>query len=158
MRLFATMTLFLASAVAAASKDQANSTASYCPSRPATPEQQRAIFEKAVQTIIVEQRYEEGIMRHYDEGYIQHDPYVIPGRQNALDFLNTLDPDLVNFTIVNKGIDNQHAWIFQRVDQTGNPNPLGWVDLWRMEGTCMMEHWSIYMPKPADATNPLPLW
>ncbi|WYZ44321.1 hypothetical protein EsH8_VII_000757 [Colletotrichum jinshuiense] len=154
----ATTLLLLASAVSAERATKSNITESYCPSRPATAEQQRAIFEEAVQTIIVEQRYEEGIMRHYDEGYIQHDPYVVSGRQNALDFLNTLEPNSVNFTIINKGIDNQYAWIFQRVDQDGNPNPLGWVDLWRMEGTCIMEHWSIYMAKPADAINPLPIW
>ncbi|KAI8278249.1 hypothetical protein K4K57_001584 [Colletotrichum sp. SAR 10_99] len=156
MRSFYATIAFFASTTTALKAEQTQ-PASYCPPRPATAEEQRAIFEQAVQTIIVDQQYTEGVPRHYDEGYIQHDPFLLSGRQNVLDYLANFDPDSVNFTVINKGIDNNRAWIFQRVEQVGS-EPLGWVDLWRMNGTCIVEHWGVSMPKPADAINPLPLW
>ncbi|KAF9881424.1 integron cassette protein [Colletotrichum karsti] len=151
----------LASATAAfpGSTAAAINTASYCPPREASLEEQRAIFEQAVQTIIFDQKYTEGVPRHYDEGYIQHDPFLLSGRQNVLDYLADFDPESVKFTVINKGLDYNRAFIFQRVDfaQAG-VEPLTWVDLWRFNGTCIMEHWGVNMPKPADAINPLPMW
>ncbi|KAJ0382844.1 hypothetical protein COL922a_011716 [Colletotrichum nupharicola] len=106
---------FFASTITALPAGQTQ-PALYCPPRPATAEEQRAIFEQAVQTIIVDQQYAEGVPRHYDEGYIQHDPFLLSGRQNVLDYLANFDPDSVNFTVINKGIDNNlshlDGWIY----------------------------------------------
>ncbi|KAK7422977.1 hypothetical protein QQX98_001267 [Neonectria punicea] len=34
----------------------------------------------------------------------------------------------IQFTVINKGIDNGHAWVFQRVEQV-NAEPLAYVDI-----------------------------
>ncbi|KAM5347562.1 hypothetical protein ACJ41O_007386 [Fusarium nematophilum] len=128
---------------------------SNCPPRPATRAQQKAIFEEAVQTIIVDGRFREGALRFYSEDYINHDPDVLSGRDNSIRFLESL-PAGFNITVANKAIQDDYAYILQRVDLPGSPS-LAWTDVWRLEGTCIMEHWSVYMSKPDGALNPLPL-
>lgn len=126
-----------------------------CPPRLATRAQQKAIFEEAVQTIIVDGKYREGANKFYSVDYINHDPDVLSGRDNSIRFLESL-PEGVNITIANKAIEGNYAYVLQKVDLPGSPS-LAWTDVWRLEGTCIMEHWSVYMSKPDDAANPLPL-
>ncbi|RSM15474.1 hypothetical protein CDV31_004910 [Fusarium ambrosium] len=130
-------------------------TKSNCPPRPATKAQQKVIFEQAVQSIIIDGNYREGANKFYSEDYINHDPNVLSGRENSISFLESL-PANINITIANKAIQGDYAYILQKVDLPGSPS-LAWTDIWRLEGTCIMEHWSVYMSKGEDAVNPLPL-
>ncbi|KAH6962398.1 hypothetical protein BKA56DRAFT_698309 [Ilyonectria sp. MPI-CAGE-AT-0026] len=130
---------------------------SYCPPRPASPTRQRAIFEEAVQTLLVEKKFVEGIWKHYDKDYIQHEPSILSGRQNTLDAFSAINPENINYNIINKGIDMDHAWILQSLERVG-VEPMGLIDVFRFNGTCIIEHWNVYMEKPANAINPLPLW
>lgn len=120
-------------AAVAATKSKPN-----CPPRPATRAQQKAIFEEAVQTIIVNGSYREGALKFYSEDYINHDPGVLSGRQNSIDFLESL-PDGFNLTVANKAIEGDFAYVLQKVDVPNGPS-LAWTDVWRLEGTCIMEH------------------
>ncbi|KAH6972415.1 integron gene cassette protein [Ilyonectria robusta] len=139
----------LAAAVVAAG------TKANCPPRPATRAQQKAAFEQAVQIMVVNRDYRVGANKFYSEDYINHDPDVLSGRQNSIDFLESL-PQGINITISSKAIEGGYAYVLQKIDMPGSPS-LAWTDVWRFEGTCIMEHWSIHMPKPDGSLNPLPL-
>lgn len=45
-----------------------------------------------------------------------------------------------------------------KVRLPNNGGELALIDLFRMEGTCIVEHWDISQLKPADATNPIAMF
>ncbi|KAF9871923.1 integron cassette protein [Colletotrichum karsti] len=129
---------------------------SYCPPRPATPAKQRAILEELTQTLLIEKNFGDGVPRFFAEDYIQHEPSALSGRGNALNALLSL-PAAVKYVPVHKGVDNDHAWVFERMEVPG-AETMAVAEFFRFNGTCIQEHWNVYMTKPPNSTNPLPLW
>ncbi|KAH0424958.1 hypothetical protein CcaCcLH18_11278 [Colletotrichum camelliae] len=130
-----------------------------CPSRPASPAEQRAIFNDFVNDFYVEKNTTKALLNHITENYIQHNPNVLSGRQNSVDFLATLvTPEGVNMTIIHNNFDNNTGYIHYRLDVFGAPEPTAIVDIFRFDGTCIVEHWDVIQVRPANATNPLAMW
>lgn len=136
------------------------SSAPYCPPRPATPEEQRAILGEFMQAFYEERNATKALLNHVSEDYIQHNPNALSGRQNTLDVLAPfLSPSTVNNTILNKGLDNNIAFIHYRMDLAiPGQQPTAVVDVFRFDGTCIMEHWDVAQQRPVNATNPLAMW
>ncbi|KAF4823009.1 hypothetical protein CGCSCA5_v001888 [Colletotrichum siamense] len=134
-------------------------SAPYCPPRSATPEEQRVILGEFIQAFYVDRNATKALLNHVSEDYIQHNPSALSGRQNTLDVLGPfVSPNTVNNTIMNKGFENNIAFIHYRMDVVGGGQPFAVVDVFRFDGTCIMEHWDVAQQRPANATNPLAMF
>ncbi|KAL0936161.1 snoal-like polyketide cyclase family protein [Colletotrichum truncatum] len=130
-----------------------------CPPRSVSSSEQRAIFNDFVKDFYVEKNTTKALLNHMTEDYIQHNPRVLSGRQSSVDFLATLvTPDGVNMTIIHNSFDNNIGYIHYRLDTLGAPQPTAIVDVFRFEGSCIMEHWDVIQDRPANATNPLAMF
>lgn len=136
-----------------------SSAAPYCPPRPATPEAQRVILGEFMQAFYEERNATKALLNHVAEDYIQHNPNALSGRQNSLSVLEPfLSPSTVNYTIMNEAFQDNIAFIHYRMDFVGVVQPFAVVDVFRFNGTCIMEHWDVVQQRTANATNPLALF
>ncbi|KAE8441026.1 hypothetical protein EG329_006090 [Mollisiaceae sp. DMI_Dod_QoI] len=133
-----------------------SSAASYCPSQAANHTAQRQIFYEFVTKFYLNKDATSAFTDHVDVDYIQHNPFAKSGRDNAITSLSPLLPTL-NFTILRTNFNNSTGWVHYRKDQTGTL-PTAVVDILRMNGSCIVEHWDVVQERPANATNPLAMW
>ena len=129
----------------------------FCPARPASPEFQRDLFIEFVNEFINEPGLITKALEDFlSEDYIQHNPYVLSGRDNAIAALGGGFPG-ANFTILQTIFESPYGTIRYKLELPGQP-PLAIQDLWRFNGTCIEEHWDTTQALPANATNPLALF
>ncbi|OBR07021.1 Snoal-like polyketide cyclase family protein [Colletotrichum higginsianum IMI 349063] len=135
------------------------SSAPYCPPRPATPEEQRAILGEFMEAFYEERNATKALLNHVAEDYIQHNPNALSGRQNTLNVLAPfVSPSSVNNTIMHTALENNTAYIHYRMDLAGGGEPFAVVDVFRFDGTCIMEHWDVAQQRPVNATNPIAMF
>ncbi|KAK2040614.1 hypothetical protein LZ31DRAFT_578206 [Colletotrichum somersetense] len=136
-----------------------SSSAPYCPPRSATPDEQRVILDEFIQAFYDERNATKALLNHVAEDYIQHNPNALSGRQNSLDVLEPfVSPKTVTNKIIHKGLDNNIAYIHYRMDLASGGQPFAVVDVFRFNGTCIMEHWDTAQQKPVNSTNPLAMF
>jgi len=150
MKLFSSA-LFILSTITAVS---ANAHA--CPPHKSTVAEQRASFNAFVQKFYIDKNVEAAFLGHVDPSYIQHNPNALSGRQNAIDFLS-VGIKTANFTILNKGFVDDRGWVHARLDVPAS-QPIAVVDLFRFDGSCVMEHWDVLQERPINPVNPLAMW
>ncbi|PSN63419.1 hypothetical protein BS50DRAFT_591569 [Corynespora cassiicola Philippines] len=130
----------------------------YCPPRPATDQQKRAIFEEFYTKIYINYQPYQASNDHLASDYIQHSPSALSGRDNNLASLSFINPANINFTIRFAGIDGNIGYIYSRADINGQDQPSAIADFLRFNGTCIQEHWDVVQEMPANRTNPLTMW
>ncbi|RSL40698.1 hypothetical protein CEP53_013214 [Fusarium sp. AF-6] len=160
MRLLPHLTPLLSPFIIAAGARPAHTKlqAPYCPPRPVTTAQKRAIFDEFVDKLYVERNGTRALLDHTPEDYIQHNPFVLSGRDNGIEGLSFVSPDTVNFTIARRGVDGTLAFIHTRLDRVNETQPTAAIDLFRFEGSCLVEHWDVLQEVPENAVNPLDMW
>ncbi|KAH8654920.1 hypothetical protein BGZ61DRAFT_372908 [Ilyonectria robusta] len=160
MRLFSYTTVLLAAFITATGARPANpkSGAPYCPPRSVTPRQQRAIFEEFVHKLYIKRNITQALLDHMPEDYIQHNPFVLSGRDNGIEGLSFVSPDTVNFTIARLEMDRDIAFVHSRLDRVDLSQPTAVVDLLRFEGSCLVEHWDVLQEVPDNGINLLDMW
>lgn len=131
-------------------------TGNYCPSRTASALEQQAIFDAFVRTFYVENNTTAALTTYVSEEYIQHNPYVLSGRQPAIDFLKDYTKNFT-FTVEHTGFERDLAWVHLKVEDPGKP-VTAIFDLYRFNGSCIAEHWDVIQALPANAPNPLALF
>lgn len=132
--------------------------APYCPPRAVDPWQQKAIFEEFIGKFYGERNATKALLDHMPEDYIQHNPFVLSGRDTAIQGLSFFSPETVNFTVARHGVDGGIAFAHVRMQIVGSSDPSAVVDLFRFNGSCMQEHWDVIQQEPKNATNPLAMW
>lgn len=60
-------------------------------------------------------------------------------------------------TVLRQSFDNNIGFIHVRVDEA-NEEPIALADIYRMDGTCIVEHWDVTQSRPANATNPIAMF
>lgn len=110
-----------------------------CPPHPTSPEMQRTIFSDFIHTWMVDKNYEGAWRRHVDRNYIQHNPWVLSGRDNVITALSAIVP-FSNFTLLHSGFDDDKDWAHYRWDAPNTTMPNAVMDLFRFNGTCIVEH------------------
>lgn len=60
-------------------------------------------------------------------------------------------------TVLRQSFDNNIGFAHVRVDEPGE-EPIALADIYRMEGTCIVEHWDVTQARPANATNPIAMF
>ncbi|RDW92419.1 hypothetical protein BP5796_01813 [Coleophoma crateriformis] len=135
-------------------------TESFCPPRAATPEEQRSIFATFSQKFYVDKNVSAALNDHLADDYIQHNPAALSGKQAALDALVPIF-GLFETTIVHSAFENGTGWVHYKLVAPGATNANDFsavVDVFRMNGSCIQEHWDVAQQRPANATNLLALF
>lgn len=133
----------------------------YCPPRPASPEFQRA----ALYEFLSEYFFETGgivsaFNNFLDINYIQHSPNLPPrGRNATLASILSAGNSFagVNITILKVMFDSPYGMVHYKFQVPGT-QPLAFVDMWRFDGTCIVEHWDVIEALSVNATNPIALF
>ena len=127
-----------------------------CSTFPTSPWLQSQVFHAFLEQFYVKKDTTNAILQHMSEHYIQHNPYVLSGRQNSIDYVGPIFK-VANFTIVHHGFGENLGWVHTKMVVPEIPFS-ALVDIYRFEGTCIVEHWDVLTQLPANATNPLALF
>ncbi|QKX59646.1 uncharacterized protein TRUGW13939_06783 [Talaromyces rugulosus] len=128
---------------------------SLCPSREANELCQRQIFSDFLQTLYVEKDPIKAFNTHVDVQLIEHDPFDEQGRDANAAKLSNIIPS-ANFTVLRSNFNNDIGVIHVMVKE--DPEPAALADIYRMDGTCIVEHWDVLQYRPANATNPIAMF
>jgi predicted SnoaL-like aldol condensation-catalyzing enzyme len=141
--------------------------AANCPPTPNTsPEAQRASFLTFVDLFYRQRNVSAAFTGHVQESYIQHNPYFLSGRAAAIAGLEKAVPGMQN-RIARVSISDGTGFVFYKSvaagaaagkAAAGKEAYRAIVDVFRLEGACVMEHWDVIQTRPADARNPLALF
>ncbi|KAM0802352.1 hypothetical protein BDR22DRAFT_796155, partial [Usnea florida] len=124
-----------------------------CPPKPASPSQQHAIFFDFINKLYTLEDPKTAYLTYVSPDYINHSPYAPQGRAAAIEFLTYLIPS-VNRTIAHETFENGIGFVHLNVE--GGKEAV--ADVFRLNGTCVMEHWDVDEPRPVNATNPIALF
>ena len=93
--------------------------------------------------------------RWVDPGYIQHNPYVATGRAAAVDFLtgfieqNPAYHAKIHRIIADGNLVAVHSQVWMKEGDNGSAV----VDILRVKGCRVLEHWDVLQPVPEQAAN-----
>ncbi len=98
--------------------------------------------------------------RYISPDYVQHSSLAPPGRQalkDFLDFIRGQSPDAETH-IKRSFVDGEHVICHTHVIRHRGDPGLAVVDIFRVEGELIVEHWDVLMEVPASPVNPLPMF
>lgn len=98
--------------------------------------------------------------RYIAPDYIQHSSLAPPGRQalkDFLDFIRGQSPDAQTH-IKRSFVDGNHVICHTHVIRHPGDPGLAVVDIFRVEGGMLVEHWDVLMDVPAQPVNTLPMF
>jgi predicted SnoaL-like aldol condensation-catalyzing enzyme len=100
------------------------------------------------------------VERYIAADYIQHSSLAPPGRQALKDFLDVIrrqSPDAQ--TLIKRSfVDGNHVICHTHVIRHAGDPGLAVVDIFRVEGGMIAEHWDVLMEVPAQPVNTLPMF
>jgi predicted SnoaL-like aldol condensation-catalyzing enzyme len=94
--------------------------------------------------------------RYLSPNYVQHSSLAPPGLQALKDFLDTVrvrSPDATQ-TIKRAFVDGDHVIVHVHVVRFPGDPGLAVVDIFRVEGDAIVEHWDVLQEVPAKPVNP----
>ncbi|KAF2670475.1 hypothetical protein BT63DRAFT_439506 [Microthyrium microscopicum] len=131
----------------------------YCPPQSATPAEQTTIFNEFINTFINKGAVIKALEVHAADTYIQHNPSALSGKEATINFFKSMPPGAkTTREIINQGFGGNNTGFVHYKMQRGEGKWTAVVDVYRMEGTCVVEHWDVMQEKPAGAKNPLAMW
>ncbi len=88
--------------------------------------------------------------RHLAERYIQHDPEVADGRQGLREFFDLMQRQYPKFRVQIKRVFVEGDMVAVHVRSFDGPTRNGeaGVDIFRLEGGKIVEHWDVIQPIP----------
>lgn len=98
--------------------------------------------------------------RYISPDYIQHSSLAPPGREalkQFLDFIRVESPD-ARTHIKRSFVDGNHVICHTHVVRHPGDPGLAVVDIFRVEGELIAEHWDVLMEVPARPVNTLPMF
>ncbi|GIJ83128.1 hypothetical protein Asppvi_001647 [Aspergillus pseudoviridinutans] len=128
---------------------------SYCPKHDADEESQRKIFARFIQTLYEEKNVSKAFTTHVDPGMIEHNPFEESRDEVVAKLSQTLPA--ATFTVVHSSFGGDIGFIHVKIGDEDAP-PVALADIYRMDGTCIVEHWDVVQTLPENATNPKALF
>ncbi|KAG2027040.1 hypothetical protein GB937_000776 [Aspergillus fischeri] len=133
------------------SKTKGTQLDSYCPGHDADEEFQREIFNRFIQTLYEDKNVPEAFNTYVDPDLIEHDPFE-QRRDEVVARLSQIIP-ASTFTVVHSTFDGDIGFVHLRVGDE-DAQPVALADIYRMDGTCIVEHWDVLQNLPENSTNP----
>lgn len=135
--------------------------ATFCTPRAVSVWEQQQLWKSFIDKFFIQGNATGALYTHMTAEYIQHNPFVLSGGQQAVDAFsapsNPSDSQQKTTLYHISDVSQNVAWVHSRVDGD-NSSISAVVDIFRFNGSCIAEHWDVYMDKPANATNPLALF
>lgn len=97
--------------------------------------------------------------RWVDPGYIQHNPYAATGRAAAIEFLEKFAADnkaqhtKIHRIIADGNLVAVHSHGWTEGGDAAAQRGFAVVDIFRVKGCRVMEHWDVLQPVPENAAN-----
>lgn len=127
----------------------------YCPGYEASEALQRHLFTQFTQTLYGEKNVSKAFETYVSSNLVEHDPDDTQDRDAIIARLSQIIR-FADFTILRSSFDNNTGLIHLKVDE--DPEPVSLADIYRMDGTCIVEHWDIAQARPANSTNPIAMF
>ncbi|KAJ7853036.1 hypothetical protein B0H14DRAFT_2354526 [Mycena olivaceomarginata] len=128
-----------------------------CMPQAVSPRNQEDIFFGFVNSFYITKDYQEAYT-HVAGNLINHNPTSVDGIASSFSVVNSLfTSPSVSIQLIHQVFGAPFGWVHYRVDGL-NPLPTAFVDVWRMDGSCLAEHWDVIEEQPANTTNPHPLF
>jgi predicted SnoaL-like aldol condensation-catalyzing enzyme len=127
----------------------------YCPGRKVDESIQKQIFAHFVKVLYDEKNISKAFETYVDSNIIEHDPEDLQDRNFIIQRLEQIIP-YVTSTILFSSFGDDTGLIYLKVED--DPEPIALADIYRMDGTCIVEHWDVQQARPANATNPLAMF
>jgi predicted SnoaL-like aldol condensation-catalyzing enzyme len=117
-----------------------------------TPKQ---VVEKFMNEFYVEKKVRAAFETWVDPGYIQHNPMAATGRQAAIDFLEPFfaKNPAISYSIKRVIADGNLVAVHSHGKFSADDRGIAVVDILRVEGCKVMEHWDVVQPVPEKAAN-----
>ena len=117
-----------------------------------TPKQ---VVEKFMNEFYVEKKVRAAFETWVDPGYIQHNPMAATGRQAAIDFLEPFfaKNPAAKYSIKRIIADGNLVAVHSHGKFSADDRGIAVVDILRVEGCKIMEHWDVVQPVPEKAAN-----
>ena len=141
----------LVSWVVHATPSPASISSTACPPQYASEIQQRQNFEAFVQGFYVNKTVAQAFDKYVWVDYIQHNPDVPQGRDAAITYLEGVIPS-ASIQIVHQAFDNNTGYVHHY-----DSDYIKIVDVYRFDGSCIVEHWDVIANLNASEINPTPL-
>ncbi|KAJ5407568.1 hypothetical protein N7509_001451 [Penicillium cosmopolitanum] len=127
----------------------------YCPGHKADENFQRQIFAHFVEMLYGEKNVSKAFETYVDSNIIEHDPVDPQDRDAIVERLNGIIP-YVTTKILFQSFGDDTGLVYLKIED--DPEPIALADMYRMDGTCIVEHWDVQQARPANATNPLAMF
>jgi predicted SnoaL-like aldol condensation-catalyzing enzyme len=127
----------------------ANAGAATCTLQP------KQVVTQFMTRFYVEKKVREAFETWVDPGYIQHNPMAETGRDAAIKFLEPFfaqHPD-IHYTIARIIADGNLVAVHSHGVFASGDRGIAVVDILRVEGCKVMEHWDVVQPVPEKSAN-----
>ena len=118
--------------------------------------QPKQVVTRFVTALYVDKKVREAFETWADPGYIQHNPMAQTGRQAAIDFLEPFfaqHPD-IRYSIKRVMADGDLVAVHSHGSFSAEDRGIAVVDILRVEGCKVVEHWDVVQPVPDKSANP----
>ena len=121
-----------------------------------TPKQ---VVTQFMQEFYIEKKVRSSFEKWVDPGYVQHNPYAQTGREAAIQFLtkfvegNPGQKTDIRRIIADGNLVAVHSHGWQEDGTPEQKRGFAVVDIFRVEGCKVMEHWDVISPVPETAAN-----
>jgi predicted SnoaL-like aldol condensation-catalyzing enzyme len=103
----------------------------------------------------IDKKVREAFETWVDPGYVQHNPMAATGRDAAIGFLEPFfaqHPD-IHYSIARVIADGNLVAVHSHGKFAADDRGLAVVDILRVEGCKVMEHWDVVQPVPEKSAN-----
>ncbi|MDF8333399.1 nuclear transport factor 2 family protein [Novosphingobium cyanobacteriorum] len=132
------------------------STAAHAEDCTLTPKQ---VVSQFMDEFYIQKKVRSSFERWVDPGYIQHNPYAATGRDAAIGFLekfvneNPGQKTMIHRIIADGNMVAVHSHGWMEHGDAAAKRGFAVVDIFRVQGCKVMEHWDVISPVPETAAN-----
>ena len=115
----------------------------------------RQIVTRFMTALYIDKQVRTAFETWVDPGYVQHNPMAQTGRQAAIDFLEPFfaqHPD-IHYSIKRIIADGNLVAVHSHGSFSAEDRGIAVVDILRVEGCKVVEHWDVVQPVPEKAAN-----
>jgi len=115
----------------------------------------KAIVTRFMTTFYVDHKVREAFETWVDPGYIQHNPLAQTGREAAIAFLEPFFAQHpgIHYEIKRIIADGKLVAVHSHGQFAPDERGIAVVDILRVEGCKVVEHWDVIQPVPENAAN-----
>ncbi|MFY7835080.1 MAG: nuclear transport factor 2 family protein [Novosphingobium sp.] len=119
----------------------------------------KEVVSQFMDEFYIQKKVRSSFEKWVDPGYIQHNPFAATGRDAAIAFLepfvanNPTQKTKIHRVIADGNIVAVHSHGWNETGDAAAKRGFAVVDIFRVEGCKVMEHWDVLSPVPETAAN-----